>query len=113
MEIPVKDIDIAHRLCEIKQNVKRPIIVKFRYRDTPWDVMKYRKLLKGMEIIFSADLYWKMLQLFREVRTSAWRKPAGLGMEKSRPKTRLAKSSQSDMARSGAISLKSLLPLNP
>ena len=61
---------IAHRLGEIRQNAKRPIIVKFRYRDTKWDVMKSRKLLKGTGVTFSEDLNWEMQQLFREVRTS-------------------------------------------
>ena len=70
MEIPEKDIEIAHRLGEIRQNAKRPIIVKFRYRDTKWDVMKSRKLLKGTGVTFSEDLNWEMQQLFREVRTS-------------------------------------------
>ena len=70
MEIPEKDIEIAHRLGEIRQNAKRLIIVKFRYRDTKWDVMKSRKLLKGTGVTFSEDLNWEMQQLFREVRTS-------------------------------------------
>ena len=70
MEIPEKDIEIAHRLGEIRQGTKRPTIVKFRYRDTKWDVMKSRKLLKGTGVTFSEDLNWEMQQLFREVRTS-------------------------------------------
>ena len=63
-----REIEIAHRLG--RSNGNRPMIVKFRFRDTKWDIMKSRKMLKGTGITFSEDLNSEMQKLYREVYSS-------------------------------------------
>ena len=53
-----ENIEIAHRLGEIKHNVKRHIIIKLRYRDTEWDVMK-----NGHPVITWPSIHWKATAL--------------------------------------------------
>ena len=61
------DIEICHRLGQKTLNKKRPVVVKFRYRDVKWDVMKERKNLKDSGITFSEDLCLELQQLQRDV----------------------------------------------
>ena len=51
-----ENIEIAHRLVEIK--TKWPIIIKLRYRDTEWDVMK-----NGHPVITWPSIHWKATAL--------------------------------------------------
>ena len=44
--LPRSAIEICHPLGKNTTNNKRPLIVKFLYRDVKWDIMKKRKLLK-------------------------------------------------------------------
>ena len=50
------DIEVCHRLGGFTLNKKRPIVVRSRFRDTKWDLMKMRKNLKGTGIGFTEDL---------------------------------------------------------
>ena len=50
------DIEIAHRLPSRNADQERPIIVKFKSRDTKIKVIKERKLLKGSNIYINDDL---------------------------------------------------------
>ena len=61
-------IEICHPLGRDTNNKKPPLIVKFRYRDVKWNIMKKRKDLKGTGIVFAEDLCNDMKTLFEEVR---------------------------------------------
>ena len=49
-------IEMCHRLGTRTLNINRPIVVRFRFRDTKYDIMKQRKALKGSGITFGEDL---------------------------------------------------------
>lgn len=57
------DIEICHRMGQKALNKIRPIVTKFRYRDTKWDVMKARRSLKGTGITFSEDMVSELQNL--------------------------------------------------
>ena len=44
------------------------MVVKFRFRDLKWEVMKARKGLKGTKLSFHEDMCKEYQQLEREVR---------------------------------------------
>ena len=70
----LEDIDVAHRLSTYRQGrapSPRPIIVKFRFRDTKLKVLKNRRALKGSGTVISDDLSKPMPQLFNRVRNDA------------------------------------------
>ena len=56
IRIQPNDIEIIHRLAPSRTTGKRATIVKFRYRDIKYDVMRARKALQGSGITFSEDL---------------------------------------------------------
>lgn len=68
IQIKDKDIEVCHRLGKTVLNKKRPMIVKFRYRDTKWDVMTARRGLKGTNITFSESLCKEVQRLLKEVK---------------------------------------------
>lgn len=68
IEMKEKNIEICHRMGQVTLNKIRPMIVKFRYRDTKWDTMKARRGLKGTGITFIEDLCKEMQELQKEVR---------------------------------------------
>ena len=75
--LPRSAIEICHPLGKNTNNNKRSLIVKFRYRDVKWDIMKKRKLLKKTGIVFAEDLCNEIKTLYEEVRNhknvdSAW-----------------------------------------
>ena len=64
-----KDVLIprTHRLGQKTLNKNRPVVVKFRYCDVKWGVMKERKNLKGSVITFSEHLCLEQKQLQKDV----------------------------------------------
>ena len=67
MSLNKDEIEVCHRLSPQTRGKVRPIVVRFRFRDTKWDVMKYRKNLKGTGIVFSEDLCKEMRELLKEL----------------------------------------------
>ena len=61
-------IEVCHRLGGLTLNKKRPMVVRFRFRDTKWDLMKMRKNLKGTGIGFAEDLCPEIRTLHKEVK---------------------------------------------
>ena len=62
------DIEVSHRLGQRTLNKKRPIVVRFRFRDTKFDIMKQRKNLKGSGVVFGEDLCPEMRDLQKEIK---------------------------------------------
>ena len=62
------DIEVSHRLGQRTLNKKRPIVVRFRFRDTKFDIMKQRKNLKGSGVVFGEDLCPEMRDLQKETK---------------------------------------------
>ena len=67
MSLNKDEIEVCHRLSPQTRGKVRPIVVRFRFRDTKWDVMKCRKNLKGTGIVFSEDLCKEMRELLKEL----------------------------------------------
>ena len=61
-------VEICHPLGRDNKNKKRPLVVRFRFRDVKWDIMKNRKMLKGTGISFAEDLCSEMRGLYNEIR---------------------------------------------
>ena len=65
-------IEISHRLSKKKTlNKIRPVIVKFRFRDDKWDVMKARRALKDSGISFAEDMCRELQDLQKDVANHA------------------------------------------
>lgn len=72
-----RDIDTAHRLGQFREDGNRPIICKFVSRETKYEVIRARKMLKGTTIVIREDLTQKNAKLLetvsrREEVQSAW-----------------------------------------
>ena len=79
LQLQRSDIEICHALGNENSRSPRPrpLIVKFRHRDTKWDVMKARKPLKKTGIVFTEDLCQELRSLLDELKgyryvESAW-----------------------------------------
>ena len=72
MSLKSDDIEVSHRLGQHTPNKKRPIMMRFRFRDTKFDIMKQRKNLKGSGVVFGEDLCHEMRDLQKKLRTSLW-----------------------------------------
>ena len=68
IQLKSNDIEVGHQLGQRTLNKNRPIVIRFRFRDTKWDIMKNRKTLKGTGIIFSEDLCPEMRELQKSVK---------------------------------------------
>ena len=104
-------IEICHPLGRDTNNKKRPLIVKFRYRDVKWNIMKKRKDLKSNGIVFAEDLCNDMKTLFEEVGDYEHVDTAWAWNGKSWVKTSLGKSTSSGMQVSGNSNSLNLTPL--
>ena len=62
----VRDIDIAHRLGQFREDGNRVIICRFMSRTLRNDVMKNRKMLKGSAMVIREDLTFKNAKLLEE-----------------------------------------------
>ena len=62
------DIEVCHRLGQHTLNRTRPMVVRFKFKDTKWDLMKIRKNLKGSGVSFGEDLCMEMRELQQEVK---------------------------------------------
>ena len=65
------DIEIIHRLGQYRADARNPreIIVKLRYRDIKWNIMKARRGLKGSGIVFYEDLCPELALLAKNLKT--------------------------------------------
>ena len=61
-------IEICHRLGTRTLNTNRPIVIRFRFRDTKMELMKIRKSPKGTGLIFAEDLCPEMRELLKELK---------------------------------------------
>ena len=62
----VRDIDIAHRLGQFREDGNRVIICRFMSRTLRNDVMKNRKMLKGSAMVIRDDLAFKNAKLLEQ-----------------------------------------------
>ena len=67
LQIKAEDIEIIHRIGTRTLGKNRPIIVRFRFRDTKYSVMSARKVLKNSGIVFAEDLCSELQSLQKEV----------------------------------------------
>ena len=73
MTLNKDEIEVCHMLSPQTRGIVRLIVVRFRFRDTKWDVMKCRKNLKGTGIVFSEDLCKEMRELLKELLGMEWK----------------------------------------
>ena len=105
LQLQRSDIEICHALGNENSRSPRPrpLIVKFRYRDTKWDVMKARKTLKKTGIVFTEDLCQEFYSMnWKDIETSNQR---GLGTAKWWLRTNMGKSTQSNTVVTGKACL--------
>ena len=64
------DIEVCHRVGTTVLGKSRPIVIRFRFRDTKWDIMKQRKCLKGTGIVMGEDLCRELRDLQKKIGQS-------------------------------------------
>ena len=107
MSLNKDEIEVCHRLSPQTRGKVRPIVVRFRFRDTKWDVMKCRKKVL---VLFSRKICAKKCVNCSKncMITMEW-SPAGHGMGSYLPKILLVKYSPSSMVLTGKMTSQSRL----